>query len=280
MDATIYNLPQQFAGNGVGNVYIHHYTTRRNSYKNKVLFSHNLFCILVEGQKEIVNHSVNVLVDETVFTLSRAGSVFMSETLAKKGHFESWLVFFSNSFLVDFCTKYNINTNAPVTEHTGLSVFATDAFVLNFIQSLNIAEQQNLQSVWDIKITELLLYLNNRYPAELSAFVSYSLKHNPEVQFKQIIQANLDKKVTVDELAFLCNMSVSTFKRHFSKVYNATPQKYFTTHKMEKARRMLQLNHRPTDIFFELGYENLSAFSTEFKKHFGVSPRHFQTEMA
>ncbi len=280
MDTTVYNLPQQFAGNAVGNVYIHHYTTRRNSVKNRVLFSHNLFCILVEGQKEIVNHSVNVLVDKTVFTLSRAGSVFMSESLAKNGRFESWLVFFSNNFLIDFCSKHNINTNCNGASHTGLSVFTTDEFVLHFIQALNIAEQQNLQSLWEVKITELLLYLHTRYPNELATFIAYSLKHNPELQFKQIIQANLDKKQTVDELAFLCNMSVSTFKRHFTKVFSTTPQKYFAAHKMDKARQMLQLNKRPTDIFFELGYENLSAFSAEFKKHFGVSPRHFQTELA
>ena len=36
------------------------------------------------------------------------------------------------------------------------------------------------------------------------------------------------------------------------------------------------MQKRPSEIYADLGYENLSAFSTEFKKHFGMPPKQFQ----
>jgi AraC-like DNA-binding protein len=88
----------------------------------------------------------------------------------------------------------------------------------------------------------------------------------------------MEKGLTIDELAFLCNMSVSTFKRHFSEVFHTSPKKYFIQNRMEKAKKLLQLNKRTSEIYFELGYSNLSSFSSEFKKHFGVSPKQFHAE--
>jgi AraC-like DNA-binding protein len=47
---------------------------------------------------------------------------------------------------------------------------------------------------------------------------------------------------------------------------------------MEKARELLLLDQRPSDIYLDLRYQSLSAFSTEFKKHFGISPKQFQSK--
>jgi AraC-like DNA-binding protein len=43
--------------------------------------------------------------------------------------------------------------------------------------------------------------------------------------------------------------------------------------RMERAKAMLNDRKlRPSEIYLDLGYESLAAFSTEFKKHFGVAP--------
>ena len=44
---------------------------------------------------------------------------------------------------------------------------------------------------------------------------------------------------------------------------------------MARAALLLKQSKRPSEIYFDLGYENLSAFSNEFKKHFGVSPKNY-----
>ena len=44
---------------------------------------------------------------------------------------------------------------------------------------------------------------------------------------------------------------------------------------MEKAGLLLRQNKKPSEIYYELEYENLSSFSNEFKKFFGVSPKNY-----
>jgi AraC-like DNA-binding protein len=70
------------------------------------------------------------------------------------------------------------------------------------------------------------------------------------------------------------------FNRHFLKAFNCSPKKYLTDRKMERAHELLLLDKRPSEIYFDLGYQSLSSFSTEFKKHFGMSPGKYQRKDA
>ena len=81
-----------------------------------------------------------------------------------------------------------------------------------------------------------------------------------------------DSNLTVPELAFLCHMSVSSFKRHFHEAFGMAPGRYLHARRMERAKAMLARKLRPSEIHLDLGYESLAAFSTAFKKHFGVAP--------
>jgi AraC-like DNA-binding protein len=128
-----------------------------------------------------------------------------------------------------------------------------------------------------LKIEELFVYLSMKYRSPtFCSFVRNALHAVGENKLRDVVEMNMTKGLSIDELAFLCNMSISTFKRHFEKTFKCSPKKYFTDKRMEKAKQMLLLEKRPSDIYLDLRYQNLSSFSTEFKKHFGVSPKQFQ----
>ncbi|WP_412766899.1 helix-turn-helix domain-containing protein [Tenacibaculum polynesiense] len=68
-------------------------------------------------------------------------------------------------------------------------------------------------------------------------------------------------------------MSLSTFKRNFVKEYQTSPGKWFRDKRLLKAKELLKnANVTPSDIYLELGYQNLSNFSAAFKKKFKISP--------
>jgi AraC-like DNA-binding protein len=61
-------------------------------------------------------------------------------------------------------------------------------------------------------------YLINKYGNEFE-FYLYYLISNVVSPFKKIVESNVHSNLKLEEIAFLCNMSLSTFKRHFTSEY-------------------------------------------------------------
>lgn len=77
----------------------------------------------------------------------------------------------------------------------------------------------------------------------------------------------------MERFAFMSGRSLSTFKREFKAIFNTTPGKWLMKKRLDEAYFLLDKEHKkPTDIYTELGFEDLSHFSFVFKKEFGVSP--------
>jgi Transcriptional regulator containing an amidase domain and an AraC-type DNA-binding HTH domain len=71
----------------------------------------------------------------------------------------------------------------------------------------------------------------------------------------------------------LTGRSLSTFKRDFKKKYNTTPQKWLTRKRLELAHHQIfEQKRKPSDVYFEAGFENLPHCSFAFKKQFGYNP--------
>ena len=97
-------------------------------------------------------------------------------------------------------------------------------------------------------------------------------------KFIQTIESNQLNKLSVKELSFLSNMSVSTFKRKFEKHFHSSPSKWFQEKRLEHSAFLLKNKSKmPSDIFEEIGYENLSSFILAFKMKFGVTPKQYQS---
>ncbi|WP_247234067.1 AraC family transcriptional regulator [Telluribacter sp. SYSU D00476] len=274
MKDDVYNLPDSLIGGSSSpDASIHFYATAAPSVKNKVVFSQNLICILIHGTKEVfTSTSYKKISHDEIFFLN-AGSVLMSERVPGNSHLESILIFFSNQFLTDFCIRHKVHASQKAGEPHDLITIGKDPFLHQFEVSLKLMQQESLAELQKIKVEELLMYLQIRYPTPFGSFVSQALTSSPEQRIRQVIAANVDKGLSSDELAFLCNMSVSTFKRHFTHMFNTSPRKYLIEQRMQRAWQLLMMGRRASEIYAELGYENLSSFSTEFKKHFGLSPK-------
>ena len=98
-----------------------------------------------------------------------------------------------------------------------------------------------------------------------------------EYDFKKTIENNLYTNLSISELAHLCSMSLSTFKRKFKATFSESPKQYLLKKKMEKARQLLQIKeNRIIDVAFDCGFDSLSAFNRNFKTYFGQPPSVFR----
>lgn len=97
------------------------------------------------------------------------------------------------------------------------------------------------------------------------------------VKFKEAINNNLYNSIGLEELAFICNMSLSTFKREFKKIYEDTPAHYLKGRRLEKAASLLLCNDDAiSDIAFESGFLDATTFSANFQEKYGQSPSTFR----
>lgn len=79
--------------------------------------------------------------------------------------------------------------------------------------------------------------------------------------------------ISLSSFATLTGRSLSTFKRDFTKIFETTPEKWLQQKRLEQAHYLIsKKKQRPSDVYLEVGFENLSHFSFAFKKLFGLTP--------
>jgi AraC-like DNA-binding protein len=128
-----------------------------------------------------------------------------------------------------------------------------------------------------LKLKEIIILLSQTKNAEAIQLILSQLFSPTIYSFKQIIDANLFSAVTIELLADYCNLSLSSFKREFAKVYNDTPANYIKTKRLEKATELLSLsNNRISDIAFECGFKDLANFTKSFHDHYHVTPSKYR----
>ena len=91
------------------------------------------------------------------------------------------------------------------------------------------------------------------------------------------ISNNLDKCLTVSQLAEKIGMDSRQFHYLFLKRMGMCPKKYLIQCKMERAKELLEdENYSITRISGMVGYEDPLHFSRIFKKYTGISPSHYR----
>jgi AraC-like DNA-binding protein len=96
-------------------------------------------------------------------------------------------------------------------------------------------------------------------------------------QAKEILLQHLDNPPSLLSLARQVGLNDCTLKRGFKQIFGTTVFGYLHQHRMEKARSLILENqHSITVIAQAVGYTNLSAFSSAFRKQYGISPRAIQ----
>jgi AraC-like DNA-binding protein len=68
------------------------------------------------------------------------------------------------------------------------------------------------------------------------------------------------------------NVSPRQLQREFRRQFCCTPQAWLQAKRLEAARRMLCEAESVKAVAYTLGFPQLSQFSRDFKRHFGVTP--------
>ena len=93
-------------------------------------------------------------------------------------------------------------------------------------------------------------------------------------QISLFIEKNFTRKLTLEQLAALGNISVSKLCHDFKKAFGCTVVEYILNLRLTYARNFLQSNRkaRTKDAALSCGFEDISYFCKAYKKKFGRTP--------
>ncbi len=93
-----------------------------------------------------------------------------------------------------------------------------------------------------------------------------------KIDIADFMQKNYAFNISMERFAYLTGRSLSTFKRDFQRIFNLPPQKWLHQKRLEQAHYLIaEKKQKPSDVYLEVGFENLSHFSTAFKQAFGYN---------
>ncbi|WP_345951565.1 AraC family transcriptional regulator [Mucilaginibacter sp. PAMB04274] len=269
-DVTI-NQPQITAGE----VRFVDYKDMGGPFRNRVLFKQYAFSFVQNGQKQIYRAEGSTILKSGQGMLIPEGHSIIAEHSNSNEPYNSIIIFFPATLGKEFISsrqqKNNRKTNLVPYIH-----FNVDSYIDEYIRSLKalIMRGQKLSlELGSIKVHELLTALYDLHPELLTSL--FNDQHN--LSLMGIIEQNLFKELSIDELAFLANRSLSSFKRDFIKTYGLPPQQYIRNRKLEIAGNELLQGRLASELYLDYGYQHLSNFTTAFKKKFGVTPSHYRS---
>lgn len=93
----------------------------------------------------------------------------------------------------------------------------------------------------------------------------------------QYIQQNFAKKLTLEELAAQCGISVYHFIRLFKQAQNCTPHEYIVGVRLRQGIHLLLTTTLPvSEIAVSVGFHSSAHFSSCFKANYGMTPQQYR----
>ncbi len=145
---------------------------------------------------------------------------------------------------------------------------------LNCLSGLQHFEQlMELLSILQLLATTTEYTLLNSRPVEHQ----YNLKEQQRIhRIYQHIGENYHRKISIEEVSDLVNLTDAAFCRYFKKMTRLTFTEFLNQYRVNQAKKLLLLNKNVSEACFESGFESLSYFNRMFKRITGENPIQFK----
>lgn len=180
---------------------------------------------------------------------------------------------FDESSLRAFEEKYPVAAKRSRPSDTFVALAANET-IAGFIRSLKPYRNQAgsvAEAFRAVKHEELLLILLQNQPELVDILFDYGIPG--KIDLEKFMNTHFRFNVSLPRFAFLTGRSLSAFKRDFHAIFHETPSRWLVHKRLQEAYFLLvKENQKPSAIYFDLGFKDLSHFSFAFKNRFGLAP--------
>jgi AraC family transcriptional regulator len=193
------------------------------------------------------------------------------------------------SFIAVLADKLVLNNIAKTIYGKSDVVFKNQNFEYDFELSLLISqfigewEQTQpgyrfiLESLSVQILINLLRKIKHNLLGETTKSTTNEIGINRVVEF---LQENYNRDYSFEEVAKIANLSPFHFIRFFKNQTGKTPYDFLLDIKINRAKEMLENKiYTITEVSISCGFNNVSHFSTLFKKRVGVTPSQYRNQV-
>lgn len=194
------------------------------------------------------------------------------------------MVFISDDFIRKFMHRFSsiVQSDLKISSETDAVIrIQLDKYLEGYVNSLAFFfASQGLpdKHLLNLKFEELLLNIFTRPLHKQVAQYLKTINKSQSAHLEQIMEENFAYNMTLEDLAELCNMSLSSFKRMFKAIYNTSPGKWLSEKRLDFGAFLLKTTDKNiNEISFESGFEDTSSFIRAFKQKFKNTPLKYRT---
>ncbi|UWY27434.1 AraC family transcriptional regulator [Flavobacterium sp. TR2] len=241
-------------------------------FKTEAAFDDHLLVWLISGETKIIQTDQSFIFGAGSTFLLPRNQLATIINIPKDGlPHKAVAMHLSTQRLRDF---YSHADSAPKTSKSHILDFGSHPLLSSCMASLipYFEMQDNFpENIASLKITEAISILRTINADIDSILTDFAVPG--KIDLAAFMEKNFMFNMPLEKFGYLTGRSLTTFKRDFYKAFSLTPQRWLTKKRLDAAYYQLtEKNRKPSDVYYEIGFENLSHFSFAFKKQFGCSP--------
>jgi AraC-like DNA-binding protein len=248
------------------------YITR--SREGEQFIPEHVFSYQIAGTVTIKEGNKEYIFDEGNFRLSARNHLvkFIKQPPAN-GEFKGISVYLDQETLRNFSMEYGYRAEKR-PEGAAVLALKPDPLYKSYMDSLmpyQLAGHPINGDLQALKLREAILILLQANP-ELKD-VLFDFSEPGKIDLEAFMNKNFHFNVQLKRFAYLTGRSLATFKRDFERIFHISPSRWLLQRRLQEAHYLIkEKGQPPSDVYLELGFEDLSHFSFAFKKTYGVAP--------
>lgn len=233
----------------------------------------HFFLYLAKGTIQGYDGHKNYMLRSGECCIARKNHLARYNKQKEDDQFEKVVVILDETFLRNFSARHSV---PETTAHSSEAFFKIrqNELIPNFIHSLapyygNAGKIDETFS--NIKREELLLILLKTNPELRNMLFDFGIPE--KINLEEFMNRNYKFNVNLERFAYLTGRSLSVFKKDFARTFHTTPGRWLIQKRLQEAHFLIEKKgSKPSEIYLDLGFEDLSHFSFAFKKRFGKAP--------
>ncbi|MGV8877717.1 MAG: AraC family transcriptional regulator [Sphingobacteriaceae bacterium] len=172
--------------------------------------------------------------------------------------------------------KYLFQRSRRGLEITGDTRTAVCKLMVELLELKGVASIIQLLKIFDVlaNSSECHFITNNHAVAVKTEAETHRMN-----KVYEYVMKNFNKKICLEDVATLANMTRTSFSRYFRSIVNKSFSDFLKEIRIEYACKLLKEGKMNIDqIGYECGFQTLSNFNKQFKKVMGKQPHRYRNE--